>query len=66
MDTIVLDDIIDNQGDVAIVSFAKPRPNYKISPKGLTEVRCFIGWGSGALNLDGYVTWVPVYTEWWT
>ncbi len=61
---VVCDDIIDNKGDIALVAFSTDGPNYRTSPKGLVEIRCFIGWGSGRFNSDGYITWVPVFTDW--
>jgi hypothetical protein len=55
----VIEDILDNKGEIATVAFAL-HPNTR-NNNGLTEIRAFVGF---ARTQEGFITWLPVHTEW--
>ncbi len=60
----------DLQGREVSVAWITDDPNYRTSQRyklePLTEMRVFIGFmePNGEPG-DGYVTWLPVFVEWW-
>ncbi|MHC4278254.1 MAG: hypothetical protein ACYSTI_13190 [Planctomycetota bacterium] len=55
----------DLQGRWVIIAWVSDGPNYH-DKDGFIEMRCFIGFiqPNGEPG-DGYITWLPVFTEWW-
>jgi hypothetical protein len=60
---IVVGEIVDNKGTTVNVTFLNP-PDYR-TIDGLTEVRSYMEFSEPFGYSDKYVTWMPVFTEWW-